>query len=82
MLLVIKRLLSKIILAALGYNTLISIIGLTLLINSGPIIYISLPEGGGGVFLGRLLLGLVFSNFLIGVIKLSLLLVYKSTNIY
>ena len=41
MLLIAKRLLGKVILVALGYNTLINAVGLTLLIDSGPIICIS-----------------------------------------
>ena len=38
---VAERLLGKVILAALGYNTSIGIVSLTLLTDSGPIIYIS-----------------------------------------
>jgi len=41
MLLVAKHLLSKVMLAVLGYNTLIGVVSLTLLTDSGPIIYIS-----------------------------------------
>ena len=82
MLLVIKRLLSKIMLATLGYNTSISIVGSTLLTDNSLIIYISLLKGGGGVFLDKLLLGLVFYNLLTGIVELLPLLVCRFISTY
>jgi len=69
-------------LAALDYNTSIGAANSTLLTDSGPIIYISLLKGRGGVFLDRLLLGLISYNLLISAVGLSLLLVCRSISTY